>query len=66
MPANSYIHHEFPDGFSAHWVRASIDKSWKATAYFIYNRALNSDGPILRAEIAETNYLHYVFTREIE
>jgi len=37
IPAKGYVHHEFPDGFSAHWVRVSIDKSCKATAYFIYN-----------------------------
>ncbi|MHC4462954.1 MAG: hypothetical protein ACYS30_16225 [Planctomycetota bacterium] len=32
-----YEHHEFPDGFSAHWVRVSVDKDCKATAYFMYN-----------------------------
>ncbi|UCG60060.1 MAG: hypothetical protein JSU70_11165 [Phycisphaerales bacterium] len=32
-----YAHHEFPDGFSAHWVRVSVDKSCKATVHFMYN-----------------------------
>jgi hypothetical protein len=32
-----YAHHEFPDGFSAHWVRVSPDRTCKATVYFIYN-----------------------------
>jgi len=32
-----YQHHEFPDGFSAHWVRVSVDKDCKATVYFMYN-----------------------------
>ena len=31
-----YVHHEFPDGFSAHWVRLSASSSCKATAYFTY------------------------------
>lgn len=35
VPAEGYIHHEFPDGFSAHWVR--VDKDCKATVYFMYN-----------------------------
>jgi len=37
VPTRGYTHHEFPDGFSAHWVRISVDKDCKATAYFIYN-----------------------------
>ena len=37
MPAKGYVHHEFPDGFSAHWVRVSVDKDCKATVYFMYN-----------------------------
>ncbi|MEN6578663.1 MAG: hypothetical protein ABFD90_20120 [Phycisphaerales bacterium] len=32
-----YAHHEFPDGFSAHWVRVKVDKDCVATAYFMYN-----------------------------
>ena len=32
-----YTHHEFPQGFSAHWVRLSTEKDCKATAHFIYN-----------------------------
>ena len=32
----SYIHHEFPTGFSAHWVRVVADKECMATTYFVY------------------------------
>jgi len=32
-----YLHHEFPDGFSAHWVRARVNKDCNATVYFMYN-----------------------------
>ena len=32
-----YRHHEFPDGFSAHWVRVRVDRACKATVYFVYN-----------------------------
>jgi len=32
-----YVHHEFPDGFSAHWVRVTVDTHCKATVYFMYN-----------------------------
>ncbi len=34
---HGYAHHEFPDGFSAHWVRVTVDKACVATAYFMYN-----------------------------
>jgi hypothetical protein len=37
VPAKGYVHHEFPDGFSAHWVRVSVDKDCTATVYFVYN-----------------------------
>jgi hypothetical protein len=37
VPANGYVHHEFPDGFSAHWVRVAVDKDCIATVYFVYN-----------------------------
>jgi hypothetical protein len=37
VPPNGYIHHEFPDGFGAHWVRVKVDKACKATVYFMYN-----------------------------
>jgi len=33
---DGYAHHEFPAGFSAHWVRVTADKSCVATAYFSY------------------------------
>ncbi|MFC1714201.1 hypothetical protein ACFL6S_11045 [Candidatus Poribacteria bacterium] len=36
VPPNGYVHHEFPDGFSAHWVRVTVDKACAATAYFHY------------------------------
>jgi hypothetical protein len=32
-----YAHHEFPDGFSAHWVRGRVDQNCNATVYFMYN-----------------------------
>ena len=32
----AYVHHEFPIGFSAHWIRVTVDVNCKATAYFIY------------------------------
>ncbi|UCD52261.1 MAG: hypothetical protein JSW27_06405 [Phycisphaerales bacterium] len=32
-----YAHHEFPDGFSAHWVRVRANKPCRATVYFLYN-----------------------------
>ncbi|MBN1361837.1 MAG: hypothetical protein JW993_14670 [Sedimentisphaerales bacterium] len=32
-----YAHHEFPDGFSAHWVRVRVNKACTATVYFMYN-----------------------------
>ena len=36
-PEPNYVHHEFPDGFSAHWVRVKVDKDCRATVYFTYN-----------------------------
>ncbi len=32
----SYAHHEFPDNFSAHWVRIKASAACRATAYFHY------------------------------
>jgi hypothetical protein len=37
VPADGYAHHEFPAGFSAHWVRVAADRACKATAYFVYS-----------------------------
>ncbi|MEA3224807.1 MAG: hypothetical protein U9Q07_02570, partial [Planctomycetota bacterium] len=37
IPARGYSHHEFPDGFSSHWVRLMVDADCKATVYFMYN-----------------------------
>jgi len=36
-PGTGYAHHEFPDAFSAHWVRLKAGAACKATAHFIYN-----------------------------
>jgi hypothetical protein len=36
-PPGRYAHHEFPDGFSAHWVRITAIEDCTATAYFYYN-----------------------------
>lgn len=36
VPANGYVHHEFPSGFSAHWVRVTPSRDCTATAYFMY------------------------------
>lgn len=36
-PPSRYAHHEFPDGFSAHWVRITAVEECTATAYFFYN-----------------------------
>ena len=36
VPASGYVHHEFPIGFSAHWVRVTLDNSCSASAYFHY------------------------------
>ena len=35
--SKGYGHHEFPDGFSAHWVRVKTSHDCTATAYFFYN-----------------------------
>jgi len=37
VPPGGYLHHEFLDGFSAHWVRVHADRECKATVYFMYN-----------------------------
>ncbi len=37
VPANSYKHHVFPTGFSAHWVRVTTSDACNATVTFIYN-----------------------------
>lgn len=37
VPANGYQHHEFPAGFSAHWVRVTASEACNATVTFIYN-----------------------------
>jgi hypothetical protein len=37
VPAGGYEHHEFPDAYSAHWVRVRADRACRATASFAYN-----------------------------
>ena len=37
VPAEGYAHHEFPDAYSAHWVRVRADRACRATASFAYN-----------------------------
>jgi hypothetical protein len=36
VSAHGYVHHEFPAGFSAHWVRVTCDADCPATAYLTY------------------------------
>lgn len=36
VPAGGYAHHEFPGGFSAHWVRVTANRDCVATAHFVY------------------------------
>ncbi|MCA9447825.1 MAG: hypothetical protein KC931_11965 [Candidatus Omnitrophica bacterium] len=31
-----YVHYEFPEGYSAHWVRLRVNRDCTATAYFVY------------------------------
>jgi len=37
VPGGGYVHHEFPDAFSAHWVRITAEQDCTATAYFVYS-----------------------------
>lgn len=39
VPAGKTLTHEFPAGFSAHWVRVKSDTACKATAWFVYDVA---------------------------
>ena len=36
VAANSYLHHAFPPGYSAHWARIRSEQECVATAYFTY------------------------------
>jgi len=36
VPARGYAHHEFPTGFSAHWVRVTASAACTATVQFFY------------------------------
>lgn len=37
VPPKGYVHHEFPAGFGAHWVRVTADRDCTATAWFTYD-----------------------------
>ncbi len=37
LPAGKAVQHVFPDGFSAHWIRAVADKDCNATVWLSYN-----------------------------
>ncbi|MEA3367610.1 MAG: hypothetical protein U9R68_05795, partial [Planctomycetota bacterium] len=37
VPPKGYVHHEFPAGFGAHWVRVTADAACTATAWFTYD-----------------------------
>jgi hypothetical protein len=36
VPAHGYVHHEFPQGFSVHWVRLTPGADCTASAYLVY------------------------------
>jgi hypothetical protein len=36
LPVGGYVHHEFPSGFGAHWVRLVPNDHCVATAHFVY------------------------------
>jgi len=36
VPAGETVRHDFPEGFSAHWVRVTVDWDCHATAWFVY------------------------------
>lgn len=37
LSSKGYGFHVFPDGYSAHWVRVTVDRACTASVYFIYN-----------------------------
>jgi hypothetical protein len=37
VPDGGYVHHEFPAGFSAHWVRLTVSQGATVTAQFVYS-----------------------------
>jgi hypothetical protein len=37
VPPGGYVHHVFPAGFAAHWVRALVDRRTQASVHFHYN-----------------------------
>ena len=37
VPAGDRVTHAFPEGFAAHWVRITSDRSATATAWFRYD-----------------------------
>jgi len=36
VPKDKYFHYEFPEGFSAHWIRFKADTQCNATVYLLY------------------------------
>ncbi len=36
LAPGAYVHHEFPDAFSAHWIRLRTSVACRATAQFVY------------------------------
>ncbi len=38
VPPDKTVTHDFPEGFSAHWVRTTADRDCTATAWFTYGR----------------------------
>ncbi len=36
IPPHGYVHHEFPDGYSAHWVRLHVNEKCIVSAFLIY------------------------------
>jgi hypothetical protein len=37
VPPKGYVHYEFPAGYSAHWVRLTVNRTCKTSAVFVYN-----------------------------
>jgi hypothetical protein len=36
VPARGYVHHAFPPGYSAHWLRVTASHACQASAYLTY------------------------------
>jgi hypothetical protein len=37
VPPGGYVHHEFPDGFAAHWLRLRALRAGTLTAEIVYS-----------------------------